>query len=198
MEYRRIVCRACAVRTSGIVDPECPVCEGMGALVLSPAILRDQEPEIAGRAVNVALEAYAREAEETLDLGLDPAAVIRSAVANLRAAGLLFPPPLDAPEAAPKPPTPAPQDPAVIEAPLFEYDQDDRPGARGRPLMSESGHPSHLARLCDPADGGIDQKDRITRNRNLDRKARSVAAGAREAAKMKARKAPPQPAGLWA
>lgn len=199
MEHRRIVCRACAVRTAGIVDPDCPVCEGIGSLILSPAILRDQTPEVAGRAVNVALEAYAREAEETLDLGLDPAAVIRSAVSNLRLAGLLFPPPLELPADPPSSPSPAPQDPAVIEAPLFEYASEDRPGARGRPLMSEAGHPSHLARLCDPADGGVDQKDRLVRNANLDRKARSVAEGAREAAKTKARRAtPPQPAGLWA
>ena len=115
MEHRRIVCRACAVRTAGIVDPDCPVCEGIGSLIISPAILRDQTPEVAGRAVNVALEAYAREAEETLDLGLDPAAVIRSAVSNLRLAGLLFPPPLEIPTDPPSSPSPAPQDPAVIE-----------------------------------------------------------------------------------
>lgn len=45
-----------------------------------------------------------------------------------------------------------PLDAALIAAAPIEYGPEDRPLMRGLPVVSANGHPSSLARICDPVD----------------------------------------------
>ena len=57
----------------------------------------------------------------------------------------------------------------LADAAAYAYAPTDRPLARGMPVLSADGHPSHLARLCDPADpetptsADVDARDRARR-----------------------------------
>lgn len=49
-----------------------------------------------------------------------------------------------------------PLDETLAHAEVFVYQEEDRPNARGLPVLSANGHPSHLARVADPMEPGND------------------------------------------
>lgn len=88
MPAARRTCPACARRYAGLIDPDCPICQGTGALSLGAAALAQTTPPAAARAVELFLEASARRARATLPLAaLRPA--LEAAVDEARHAGLL-------------------------------------------------------------------------------------------------------------
>lgn len=173
-------CPACQTRHAGLVDPDCVVCSGAGVLQLGAAALSIYEPEVVAQAVAIALEAVARDADNRLTYGDDRIGPIRDTVRDLQAAGLLGgpppPPPQNKPRKRPRkrsgdgryvletePSKLAAEcvqvtiddlDARLITADPYRYREDDRPNARGLPLLSANGHPSHLARITDPEEPG--------------------------------------------
>lgn len=157
------LCPACIHRRARVVDPGCLVCGGAGVLALGKAE-QLSGPVEASYAVAIVLEATARDVE-TRHAG-DPRAVAREApravggaLLAMRQRGLLAGTPHQvatgdgtamAQDAAPVPIRP--MDWTLIDAPAYAYGYADRPMARGMPVLSADGHPSHLARLTDPAD----------------------------------------------
>ncbi len=61
-----------------------------------------------------------------------------------------------------------PLDSVLADAGPYEYTEDDRPNARGLPLLSQNGYPSHLARVADPQENGRNTKQWV-RERHFDR-----------------------------
>lgn len=157
------LCPACVHRRARLVDPECVVCDGAGVLHLGKAEAMSGPTETS-YAVAIVLEATARDVE-TRHAG-DPAGIrrhtpraIRTAIATMRGRGLLAGTPHHvatgdgtalAQATAPVPIRP--MDWTLIDAPAYAYGYGDRPLARGMPVLSADGHPSHLARITDPAD----------------------------------------------
>lgn len=174
------LCPACSTRYTQLIDPECVICDGAGILRLAPAALSLYDAAIVSQAVHLALEAAARTVDTTTTLTDDRVPPVRAAVQQLVTAGLLVainyrPRPLPvtrlprkrtaagqyAFEATPEQLAAQyagadilPLDEALASAPPFTYTEDDRPHARGLPVLSANWHPSHLARLADPAEPG--------------------------------------------
>ncbi len=88
MAAPRRVCPACLRRYAGLVAAECPVCQGMGILALGAAALHHHEAPAVARAVDLYLEHAAQEAQRTLSLG-DQRAALEAATDELRVAGVL-------------------------------------------------------------------------------------------------------------
>ena len=158
------ICPACQTRRARLVAADCPVCEGAGVLSLGPESIIDYGAETTSRAVSVALEAVARHHDDPKGEQGAGIAALRSAVAALAGAGLLAGELI--PAALPRPSRGAtavsvaqvtlgvpisPTDWILPDAAPYRYKAGDRPGARGLPLLSDDGHPSHLARIADPA-----------------------------------------------
>lgn len=188
-QFIACLCPACRTRRHGLVDLNCPVCHGTGALELGPAALRHHEPAVIAAAVAVIIEAAAREAEQHLGAELRDLA-LRRAGEQCRVAGLLWPPPVESPAPIPAGTdlttlgisAPAPYDSAVIESAPFDYEPTDRPNQRGAPLLSASGHASHTARIVDPADGERPTTAVVYERHAQQRKAQTLAAAARRVA----------------
>lgn len=160
------LCPACLTRKARLVAPDCPVCGGAGVLRLGSAALSLHDPDVVSRAAAIVLEAVSRRAEEISEPGTDLVPAVRAAVGVLVESGILA-----GPEGHLLPPSPGggrstspaslaaaaspvpvlPIDWVLTEAPNFHYGPGDRPGARGLPVLSEDGNPSHLARIVDPA-----------------------------------------------
>lgn len=133
-------------------------------LVLAPEAVDDYGPETTSRAVSIALEAVARHHDDPKGLRGAGIVALRAAVATLRASGILkgatFLGRVPRPSSGAKAVTVAmtlgvpinPTDWILPDAAPYRYKAGDRPGARGLPLLSDDGHPSHLARIVDPAD----------------------------------------------
>lgn len=143
-------------------------------------------PEVVAEAVALALEAVAREADLQLTLSDDRQAPLRVVLVRLLDAGILAP--HDAPQAPRPPRmrtlprkrdaagqyaievTPSelaqqavqtellPLDAVLSAAPCYTYTEHERPNARGLPVLSANGHPSHLARIADPMEPGSDTR----------------------------------------
>ncbi|UKH48350.1 hypothetical protein SEA_LILMAC1015_64 [Arthrobacter phage Lilmac1015] len=163
------LCPSCIARRARLVAEDCPVCEGAGVLRLGPAALKIHDPDVVSRASAIVLEAVARRAEEIAETPADAVPAVRAAVGLLVESGLLA-----GPEASPLPRVPGagrtaspatlaaaaspvpvlPVDWILTEAPAYHYLPGDRPNARGLPVLSDDGHPSHLARVTDPAEPG--------------------------------------------
>jgi hypothetical protein len=180
----RRVCPACSTRSHQLIDPECVLCTGTGHIVLGAAALSIHDAVVAAEAVGIALEAAAREADTTLTLTDDRVTPILDTLAMLALAGIIdHTPPVTATAVvvditaararrrAPRPLTageqlafdftglwPEPQDRRVITARPHVYTEHDRPHARGLPTLSANGHPSHLARILDPAEPGTNTR----------------------------------------
>ena len=166
MEKR--ICPACLTRRARLVAADCPVCEGAGVLILAPGAVADYGAETTSRAVSIALEAVARHHDDPKGLRGAGIVALRAAVATLRASGILkgttflgaVPRPSRGAQAVTVATTLGvpinPTDWILPDAAPYRYKAGDRPGARGLPLLSDDGHPSHLARVVDPADP-IDQ-----------------------------------------
>lgn len=169
----RRTCPACSRRYAGLIAPDCPVCQGLGVLTLGAGALHHFEPAAVARAVELYLEAKARQSRQELPLGQHRQA-LEAHVDELRVAGVLAStadagghparptPPVDASSArvaeldayrATRQLGASP-DPAVLNAltapelPLeLARPRDGRP-----PQASATGHPSAIATIADPID----------------------------------------------
>ncbi|WNO25881.1 hypothetical protein SEA_ALTADENA_59 [Arthrobacter phage Altadena] len=187
------LCPACLARKARLVAPDCPVCAGAGVLRLGPAALRIHAPEVVSRASAIVLEAVSRRAEEIAAPGDDLVPAVRAAVGVLVEAGILA-----GPEGGLLPPSPGagttaspatlaasaspvpvlPIDWVLTEAPAYYYAGTDRPGARGLPVLSDDGHPSHLARITSPAEPGASTAEAVAGRAATARHAATLAAAA--------------------
>lgn len=82
-------CPACSRRYAGLIDPDCVICAGVGALTLGAAGLHKNDPAVAARAVEIYLEVTARHALKSLPIGEPRMEALSAAVAELKHAGLL-------------------------------------------------------------------------------------------------------------
>lgn len=207
---RKRACPACAARYAQLIDPDCPVCRGAGTLVLGAAALSMYPPEVVSMAVSLALEAVARVTDQRLTLSEDRTGPVREAVAQLVAGGALARP--EPP--APRPTTVLPRrrddqgrytfetDPAAlaeeyVDQPVLPFDlavttagrynylEEDRPNARGLPLLSANGDPSHLARICDPEEPGAATWSKVRQQRRDLSHAEALRAAVPEAARLR-------------
>lgn len=169
----RRTCPACSRRYAGLIAPDCPVCQGLGVLTLGAAALHHFEPAAVARAVELYLEAKARQSRQELPLGQHRQA-LEAHVDELRVAGVLA----TIGDTAGHPArTPVPQDASSARvAELDAYRATKALGARpdtavlnalaapelplelarprdGRPPQaSATGHPSAIATIADPID----------------------------------------------
>lgn len=86
--HPRRTCPACARRYAGLVDPDCPVCQGLGVLNLGAAALHNFDPAPVARAVELYIETRAQRVRQELPLGQHRDA-LEAAVDELRLAGVL-------------------------------------------------------------------------------------------------------------
>lgn len=84
----RRTCPACARRYAGLIEPDCPVCSGVGVLQLGQAALAHYDTPAVARSVELYLEHHAQQVRRELPLGQHRAA-LEAAVDNLRVAGVL-------------------------------------------------------------------------------------------------------------
>lgn len=192
------ICPACVRRYAHLINPDCAVCGGAGRLQLGAAALADNEPAVVARAIAIALEAEARDIELKIDHGDDKLVPLRGTMGLLYDSGILGR--TSSPVKFTRRPTAAklaaqltevpvlPVDETLIEAKPHQYGRNDRPNARGLPLLSASGHPSHLARITDPAEVGGNTARTVMTREVEGRAAVRLAAAAPQAIKMRKRK----------
>lgn len=200
----RRTCPACSRRYAGLIAPDCPVCQGLGVLTLGAAALHHYEPAAVARAVELYLEAKARQTRHELPLGQHRQA-LEASVDELRVAGVLA----STADAAGRPARdPVPQDAASARvAELDAYRATKALGARpdtavlnalaapelplelarprdGRPPQaSATGHPSALATIADPIDPlGPDSGELALERDSRTHRARVIAASVPAAA----------------
>jgi len=211
----RRICPACSTRTQQVIDPACIICHGQGHITLGAAALAIYEADVVAEAVAITLEAAAREADLALSLSDDKVAPVVDALAVMAAAGIIQHAPAlpghgatvtnikTAPSRrrTPRPLTageqlcfdftglwPEPQDRRVIAAANHIYSEHDRPHARGLPTMSAAGHPSHLARILDPAEPGTNTRAEARTRRHNHQHAQALIEAGHTAAKRRTRK----------
>lgn len=161
----RRICPACAIRYGQLVNPDCLICGGAGLVTLGPAALSIHTPEVVAMAVTLALEAVARDIEATTTLSDNRTVRLKRTMTLLMQAGIITGSRPTralhakaatsdgiAEEVTGVPPIAL--DITLSTAPKYRYNEYDRPNARGLPVLSADGHPSHLARLTDPAAAG--------------------------------------------
>ena len=200
----RRTCPACSRRYAGLIAPDCPICQGLGVLTLGAAALHHFEPAAVGRAVELYLEAKARQSRQELPLGQHRQA-LESHVDELRVAGVLAST-ADAgghPARSPVPPDAssarvaeldayratrqlgATPDTAVLNAltsPDLPLDR-ARPRDGRPPQASATGNPSALAAIADPIDPLGPDTGALTIQRHAhDHRARVIAAATPTAA----------------
>lgn len=205
----RRICPVCVHRQDGLIDAACLICEGRGYLILGPGALSLYPPGAVAEAVVLALEAVARKTDLTRNLSQNRAEPVLNALATLYDAGILTPADTPAP---PRPASRRPRrrdltgqfiaetepsalaqqyiqeplmplDEHLTHAPCYTYGEHDRPNARGLPVLSAGGHPSHLARLADPAEPGADTRAAYRRRTSQHRIAEVLVTAAPEAAR---------------
>lgn len=210
----RRTCPACSRRYAGLVDPECVICSGLGVVGLGAAALHTAPAAAVARAVELYLEAAARDAGARLPPGQPRREALEAAAAELRVVGVLA-----------DPPTAGPQHPATGSVPVREhhrrvdviaaqlaaragveptgddaqrldadptlYGPRDRPGAAGLPVVSAAGHPARLAMAADPKDPLGSTRDEAWARINTEHRAAVVAAAVGRAATLRARRAEP-------
>lgn len=191
------LCPACAIRRGQLIAPDCPICHGQGLLTLGPAALSICAPEIVAVAVTLAVESAARETDQKSTLSDDRVLPLSKVVELLERAGLLASKrsPTHSFHATPGSPEtmaysvtgiePIKLDQILSEAPAFRYRETDRPNARGLPVLSAEGFPSHLARIVDPAPAGAETRDAVRARNTREVKARVLLAAAPEALEIK-------------
>ena len=150
----------------------------------------------------MALESLARGINDSTTLSVDRQRLLRTEMTKLSQAGLL-----DSP--TPPSPTPVPDnldveglaelasgqqlslfDIRVSDTGIrsFEYQADDRPRARGLPVLSASGHPSNIAMICDPADPFGDTRTEYRTHQHIHREATVLREAATDAARLRNRR----------
>lgn len=161
-----MVCPGCARRYAGVIDADCPICDGIGVLPLGRPALAIAPPQAVARAVQLILEDAARQAAHRPQPERPEA--VATAILEARHRGLLHHGPTGG----------APARSAPDELPPSSHDQtaahltltaghNPNPGlldhppapdgpARARPqrhlpaVLSLNGHAGHLARTVDP------------------------------------------------
>lgn len=175
------LCPACIHRRGRVIAADCPVCSGQGVLVLGHAAKVSGDVE-ASYAVAIVLEAAARDLEKRTARDAqkreqETRQTLASVLQALRRAGVLEG---SASRTASGTATDIaqnvslvpirPLDWTLIDAQSYAYGYTDRPLSRGMPVLSADGHPSHLARVCDPADPltptGADAQTRAQQRRS--------------------------------
>lgn len=196
-------CPACTKRHAQLIDPKCPVCLGAGVLRMGPAAIALHEPEVVSQAIAIALEAEARDIDFKLTYSDDRLTPLRNTVKQLIGAGILSHG-IRIPSAQPieqiKQSATAVElaarmtdviivdvDEKLIDAPSYQYAPGDRPNARGLPLLSAAGHPSHLARITDPAEPGEETSTIVMRRTAQQREARILVQAVPETLRLKQR-----------
>jgi hypothetical protein len=200
----KMLCPGCAHRIAHIIALDCPVCAGAGLLQLHPAALEIYDSESVAQAVTIALEAIARNIDESTILIDARADLLADQVSELAAARLIYfaddpdrgiefelaalQDPVYEPETADPLElitgfSPAPMDAVLAAAEPFEYAAEDRPMMRGLPVTSEAGHPSSLARICDPVDQLEKTSDKALRVKRRVREANVLVKSAKVAAR---------------
>jgi hypothetical protein len=170
-------CPACSKKHAQLISPNCPVCQGYGTVTLGAAALSMHEPATVSTAVEIAIEAGARTIDTKLTLSDDRVDPLRLVMETLADAGIIGAPtagrskalaprrhlhavPDDAVSsvqlAAEYMPTVTARDAVLAAAPAYVYAEHERPNARGLPVLSANGHPSHTARITDPMTPGND------------------------------------------
>lgn len=186
----RRLCPVCVRRRQNVVDPECMVCQGDGFLELAEPALSTFAPEVVAEAVLLGLEVKARISDKGLTLSDDRLAGVRAALVMFQEAGIIsnrrgLSPRLSeavrSKRGAARPAVALAAE--VVQEPLdgldevlanaepYTYGEGERPGQRGLPLLSAEGHPSHLARVADPADPQGDTGQLARRRRSERRQA---------------------------
>jgi hypothetical protein len=200
-------CPACSKRHAQLVNVNCPVCKGFGTVTLGAAALSLHEPATVATAVEIAIEAAARTIDNTLTLSDDRHAPLRNVMTMLCDSGIVDHP--GTRKTAHKPrhlrlvtddtaaveaaasyiPTVTPRDAVLALAPAYVYAEHERPNARGLPILSAAGHPSHMARITDPMTPGNDTAETGRQRRQQARSATILVAAAPKVITIKARAA---------
>lgn len=207
----RQLCPACSHREARLVDPHCLICDGTGVMWLGDAAPTLYPADVVAKAEDITLEAAARLGDTGGTLSDDRLNHLRAALLALRDAGILdaecttltqvmasktsaaHPAVALAAEVLQEPILPL--DTVLARAAPYEYTEDDRPGQRGLPVLSQNGHPSHLARLCDPRDPYMDTPADVRRRRRAKRQGAVLAEAVKHLAALPYRGRNRQPAG---
>jgi len=203
-------CPACSRRHAQLISSNCPVCDGYGTVTLGAAALAMHEPATVGIAVEIAVEAAARTIDTQLTLSDDRVSPLREVMATLLDCGIIGVPtagrsktlsPRRHLHAVPDNavtsielateymPTVTERDAALASAAPYVYAEHERPNARGLPIMSANGHPSHTARITDPMTPGNDTAQTFRDRRAQARSAAILIDAAPNVIKIKARTA---------
>jgi hypothetical protein len=198
-------CPACSKRHAQLINANCPICKGYGTVTLGTAALSLHEPATVSTAVEIALEAAARTIDTTLTLSDDRSGTLRDAMTMLTDSGIVDHPgarktahkvrhlrlvPDEAPVitvAAGYVPTVTARDAVLALAPAYQYAEHERPNARGLPVLSAAGHPSHTARIADPMTPGTDTAETARQRRTQARAAVVLVEAAPKVISIKAR-----------
>ena len=201
-------CPSCSARHAQLINANCPVCQGYGTITLGAAALSMHEPATVSTAVAIAVEAGARTIDTTLTLSDNRIDPLRMVMDTLLDAGII-----DAPTAgrsraltprrrlhavpdhavssldlaAEYVPAVEPIDQTLAHAPAYQYAEHERPNARGLPVLSANGHPSHTARITDPMTPGNDTAQTYRDRRNQARAAVILVEAAPKVVNIKAR-----------
>lgn len=81
-----------------------------------------------------------------------------------------------------------PLDMVLPAAKPYEYSREERPNARGLPILSANGYPSHLARVADPQEAGRSTAEWVQARHQDEREAGILAEAAERAAQRKRRR----------
>jgi hypothetical protein len=166
------------------------------------------EPATVGVAVEIAVEAAARTIDTQLTLSDDRIDPLRLVMETLADAGIIGAPTAGrsralAPRrhlhavpdnavssvelAAEYMPTVTERDAVLAAAPAYVYAEHERPNARGLPVLSANGHPSHTARITDPMTPGNDTAETFRQRRAQRRSATVLVEAAPKVVSLKAR-----------
>lgn len=208
------VCPACQHRTDGVIPDDCPICWGAGTLTLHPAALSLFDAQTVSRAAAIALEAIAEAIDAGHSLSDPQTELLAARVGELEAAGLVYLSPavvrvpdnvrsLTPRRQCPGQTTladaahpvqlaldfsPKPHTEPLASAAAYRYGEDERPMMRGLPVLSEAGHPSSLARICDPVDQLVGTRERVRADKARSREARVLLEAVPAAARRRARR----------
>jgi hypothetical protein len=200
-------CPSCSKRHAQLVNMNCPICKGFGTVTLGAAALSLHEPATVSTAVEIAVEAAARAIDTTLTLSDDRLAPLAATMTLLEGAGIIAAPARtrstqkirhlrlvvdDAPAvqvAAEYVPTVTPRDAVLALVPPYVYAEHERPNARGLPVLSANGHPSHTARVTDPMPPGNDTAETARQRGSQRRNATVLIAAAPKVINIKERQA---------
>lgn len=181
-------------REARLVAKDCPICQGRGTISLGHTAAVEFGPAVVALAVGAALESVARAVDTPGVPNSDQRAALADTMRLLETTGLTGPG--SAPKATRRTPDSLAAaaigrpvealDVALPEAAAYRYGPGERPGARGLPVLSADGHPSHLARICDPADPlGAATYTKAANIRKREHTSRAIAAALTEREKTK-------------